>query len=181
MLYRHYSLLYEIQTNDIFNDMLQSSSDYDFSDYPPTHRCFDDIEDNKVKQIQKVNKKVIGKFKDELSGITLEEFIGLRPKCYSLLFRGKVKDNKVIHTDMAQKQTAKSVKESVKKAHLRHKHYKETLNNLSIVSVSQNLIKSRAHKVGTYHQTKVALTAFDTKRYICDDNINTLAYGHSCI
>ena len=129
--------------------------------------------------MQLTNKKVIGKFKDELSGMTLD--IGLRPKCYSLLFRGKVKDNKVIHTDMAEKQTAKSVKESVKKAHLRHKHYKETLNNLSIVSVSQNLIKSRAHKVGTYHQTKVALTAFDTKRYICDDNINTLAYGHHYI
>ena len=25
---------------------------------------------------------------------------------------------------------------------------------------------------------KVALTAFDTKRWICDDNINTRAHGH---
>ena len=45
-------------------------------------------------------------------------------------------------------------------------------------SVKQNQIKSVNHKIGTYHQTKVALTAFDTKRWICDDNIHTLAHGH---
>ena len=31
--------------------------------------------------------------------------------------------------------------------------------------------------VGTYHQNKVALTAFDAKRWICGDGIHTLAYG----
>ena len=33
-----------------------------------------------------VNKKVLGKFKDELNGRPLLEFIGLHPICYSLLF-----------------------------------------------------------------------------------------------
>ena len=32
--------------------------------------------------------------------------------------------------------------------------------------------------IGTYHQTKISLTAFDTKRYILENNIDTLAHGH---
>ena len=89
----------------------------------------------------------IGKFKDELNGMTLEEFIALRPKCYSLLYLGEVKNNKVIHTHIAEKRTAKGTKEGVKKAHLRHHHYKDTLKNLSTIKVKQNGIKSKAHKI----------------------------------
>ena len=54
------SLLYEIQTNDIFSDMdmLESSNDYDFSDYPPTHHCFNAFANaEEVKQMQLTNKK----------------------------------------------------------------------------------------------------------------------------
>ena len=65
----------------------------------------------------------------------------------------------------------------MKKQSLRHQHYKDILFKLS--TVKQNAIKSKAHDIGTYHQTKVALTAFDTKRYILDDNIHTLAHGHN--
>ena len=115
----------------------------------------------------KTNKKVLGKFKDELNSLPLEEFIGLRSKCYSLLYD---KDK--------EKQTAKGTKSAVKRAYLRHHHYREVLDNLSTVRVKQNVIKSRHHQIGTYHQNKAALTAFDTKRWICDDGIHTLAYGH---
>ena len=77
-----------------------------------------------------------------------------------------------------QKQKAKGVKESVKKAHLRHKHYTECLHNLKTISIKQNVIKSRSHTVSTYHMKKVALTAFDTKRWIQENNIETRAFGH---
>ena len=40
------------------------------------------------------------------------------------------------------------------------------------------MIRSKAHTISTYHQKRTALTAFDTKRWICDDNIRTLAHGH---
>ena len=33
---------------------------------------------------------VVGKWKDEMAGLILKEFIGLRSKCYSILYRGKV-------------------------------------------------------------------------------------------
>ena len=150
------SFLYEIETKNIFYDMLISIDDYDFSDYPEDHPNYNTK-----------NKKKIGKFKDELKGLTLEEFIGLRPKCYSLLY------------DIdKQKQTAKGTKKSVRKAHLRHHHYHDVLNNLTTLRVKQNVIKSRHHQIGTYSQNKASLTAFDTKRWICSDGINTLAHGH---
>ena len=44
----------------------------DFSDYPKDHPNYDAS-----------NKKVTGKFKDELNGKIIEEFIGLKPKMYS--------------------------------------------------------------------------------------------------
>ena len=139
------SLLYEIQTDDIYADMLEDSDLYDFSDYPDDHPNYN------LK-----NKKIIGKFKDELNSVNLEEFIGLRSKCYSLLFRGEVKKNKVKHRNMTSKQTAKGTKKSVKKAHLIHKHFRDTQKNLSTVIVKQNVIKSKAHTISSYHQKKVA-------------------------
>ena len=71
------SLLCEIEAVDIFQDMAEYIDDYDFSDYPKDHHLYNTR-----------HKKVIEKFKDELNGMTLEEFIGLRPKRYSLLFIG---------------------------------------------------------------------------------------------
>ena len=161
------SLLYEIGTNDIYSDMRENMDDYDFSEYPSDHPNYN-----------ATNKKIIGKFKDELNSLPLEEFIGLRPKCYSLLFRGEVKNNTLKHMDVSEKQTAKGTKSSVKDAFLRHHHYKDVLSNLSTVRVKQNVFKSRHHDIGTCHQHKVALTAFDTKRWIENDGIHTLAYGH---
>ena len=47
---------------------------FDDSEYPENSPYFD-----------KSNKKVIGKFKDEVSGMPINEFIGLRSKIYSHL------------------------------------------------------------------------------------------------
>ena len=46
----------------------------DFSDYPKDHPLCDET-----------NKKVIGKMKDECAGSPTAEYIGLRPKLYSVL------------------------------------------------------------------------------------------------
>ena len=161
------SLLYEVFTDDIYDDMRCTANEYDFSEYPFNHHLY-----------STANKKVIGKFKDELNGMTLEEFVGLRAKCYSLLFRGVVKDNIVIHMYVSEKQIAKGTKKCVKKKYLRHHHFKTVLTDLSVIRVKQNAIRSKHHKLGTYNQTRIALTAFDTKRWIRDDGIHTLAHGH---
>ena len=89
-----------------------------------------------------------------------------------------MKKNVIEHMDVSEKQTAKGTKSSVKKDYLRHHHYRDVLENFSTVRVKQNVIKSKHHELGTYHQNKVALTAFDTKRWICGNGVDTLAYGH---
>ena len=42
-------------------------------------------------------------------------------------------------------------------------------------------IKSRKHELVTYESNKRSLSDFDDKRYILDDEINTLPYGHKDI
>ena len=85
----------------------------DFSEYTHTHS-----------PVSTTNKKLIGKFKDELNSLPLEEFIGLRPKCYSLKYSREVKNNTIVNTDPVEKQTPKGTKQSVKKrSSPRHHHY----------------------------------------------------------
>ena len=68
------SLTYEIETEDAYKDFLSDKDKFDNSEYPENSPYFD-----------KSNKKVIGKFKDEVSGIPINKFIGLRRKMYSYL------------------------------------------------------------------------------------------------
>ena len=39
-----------------------------------------------MNDIKQQNKKAIGKFNDELEGVSLEEFVGLRSKLYSMMY-----------------------------------------------------------------------------------------------
>ena len=85
------SLTYEIETKDAYKDFWSDKDKFDNNEYPENSPYFD-----------KSIKKVIGKFKDEASGIPVNEFIGLRSKMYSYL-----KD-----TDECGK-TAKGIKKNV--------------------------------------------------------------------
>ena len=66
---------------------------------------------------------------------------------------------------------------STKKKHLRHINYKKVNRNLTTEVVKQNIMRSKSHKLSSYHVNKVSLLAFDTKRYICSDNVHTLEHG----
>ena len=103
------SLAYAIKTDDIYADMLNDSHLFDFSGYQDDHPCFASMSLDEVKLIKQLNKKAIGKFKDELDGVPLQEFVGLRPKLYSLLYEnaGLVESSK----------TTKGVKRVVKDRH----------------------------------------------------------------
>ena len=68
------SLVYEIKTEDVYEGFYQDKNLFDFSDYPLHSKFFD-----------RVNKKVIGKMKNEFKERIINEFVGLNSKMYSLI------------------------------------------------------------------------------------------------
>jgi hypothetical protein len=67
------SLIINVPTEDIYKDMETELEHYDPSDYPKDHPLYSEE-----------NKKVVNKFKDELNGKLVEEYVGLRLKMYSI-------------------------------------------------------------------------------------------------
>lgn len=62
------SLMYHLTTDsDVYLDMLENLELYDTSDYPPGHFLYSEK-----------NKKQVGRMKDELNGIPIDSFVGLR-------------------------------------------------------------------------------------------------------
>jgi hypothetical protein len=98
------SLCYNIFTEDLYKDMEKDKDKFDFSNYPLDHFLHDTT-----------NKKVLGKMEDETTSVPMTEFVGLRPKMYSLTF------------GPSEKRTAKGVSKSVIRSKLRHSSYKQCL------------------------------------------------------
>ena len=74
--------------------------------------------------------------------------------------------------------TAKGIKKNVIKNHIMHDDYKNTLFNNEQMYHKMKTIRSENHQLGSYEINKVSLSCFDDKRFINDDGISTLAYGH---
>ena len=162
------SLAYAVQTDDIYKGMATDAADrYDFSEYPLDHPLYDTS-----------NRKALGFFKDELNSVPMQEFVGLRPKCYAFHCTGKVDKNVLEHTGSVEEKTAKGVKRKVKDDHLHFAHYLDTLRSFNSYVCKQNLISFASHTVRTVHTRKVGLTAFDTKRWLCEDTVHTHTHSH---
>ena len=151
------SLIVHVTTDNIYTDMKQHARLYDTSNYPTDHPLY-----------STVNKKKAGTFKDELGGKIMTEFIGLRSKMYSY-----------IGDDCGKR--AKGVSRSVLKNTITHDDYRDCLFKQQVFSRDMPGLRSHNHEVYGETVRKVALSALDTKRYILDDGISTLAYGHKDI
>ncbi len=150
------SLFYHIETADIYSDMKSDAKFYDTSDYPKEHMLYDPT-----------NAKQVGLMKDECHGVPPVEFVGLRSKMYSILLpHGQ------------EKKTAKGVKKSFVKNHLRHHQYRDTLTNSSKSTATFRTIRSQCHCLQTIEITKTSLCAYDDKRYLLSDGVHSRAYGH---
>ena len=118
------SLAYAVQTDDICKDLATDAADrYDFREYPLDHPL--DHHDTS-------NRKSLGFFKDELNSVPMQEFVGLRPKCYAFLCAGKVDKNVLHHTRTVEKKTAKGVNSKVEDDNLHFAHYLNTLHKLCL-------------------------------------------------
>ena len=113
------------------------------------------------------NKKVLGKMKDEMAGQITTSFVGLRPKMYSLMT-----------LDNVNKLTAKGVAKCYAKKHLRHDMYLRTLQDKTISHASSRQFRSKNHKQYTVQLKKIALSAFDNKRFILSCGVKSVPYGH---
>ena len=166
------SLMYLIQTDDFYHDIRHDiKKKFDTSDYPENHT-------SGIKT--GVNKKVIGKFKDEVGGNFITHFVGLGPKLYTFKVETKYKKDekgkvKIINTIEENKRKAKGVKKNVIKKSLSFEDYKKCLFTEDELMKEMNINRSQNHDIYSMTINKVALSANDDKRLICENKIDTLA------
>ena len=148
------SLVYGIKgVDDIYEKVHEDKELFDFSDYLKESKFYDDS-----------NKKVIGKMKDEMGGKVVSEFVGLKSKMYSL-----------VTIDDGEKVRAKGVNKN-----LRHDEF-YVLFDKKVIRHNMKRIQAKKHRLGAYDVCKVFLSCFDDKRYVLDDGVTSLAYGHKDI
>ena len=75
------SFLYEIRSKDLYNEIEKNHelrNQFDFSNLPATHPLYTNE-----------NLRVTLKFKDEFAGEIIQEYVGLKPKLYSIISSSK--------------------------------------------------------------------------------------------
>ena len=153
------SLCCKIQTEDLYEDMEESADQFDTSNFEPTHPLY-----------SKQNHRVLGKMKSETGSTPPAEFVGLRAKMYSLSCGTK-----------SQKK-AKGIQKRYVKKHVQHDSFLHVLRNTaSTTNAKFRAFRSTNHVLNTVEMSKLCLSALDDKRYILDDGVHTLAYGHHSI
>ena len=153
------SLMYEIQTEDFYEDIKGDVKDrFDTSDYPSNHPSG---------ILTGCNKKVLGMFKDEAGGKIIDEFVGLRAKLYSY---------KMLEGEESKK--CKGVKKLVVENSITHDDYKNCLFTGTEQLHKMNVIRSHKHDIYTEEVNKVALSPSDDKRHILEGQTSTLALGN---
>ena len=121
------------------------------------------------------------------------KFIGLRPKLYCYEYEKLAhfdtdEDGSEIEVDrptgtsvsrivVVNKNVGKGTKDSVRKW-LTPDDYEHCLRDLESLKKEMRTIRSDYHKLYTYKTDKIALSAFDDKRWIMNNGISTLAHGH---
>ena len=176
------SLAYEVTGHDVYQGMAEIEDEFDFSEYSKDHHLY-----------SSKNMKVCGKFKDECLGQLMLKFIGARPKLYCFEYErlaifdidedcNEVEVDKPTLTSWEQvvkssKNVGKGIKGYVRKLLTTDDYERSVLHNETI-SREMKSIRSDGHRLYTYKIDKIALSACDTKRWILDDGISTLAFGH---
>jgi len=151
------SLCYHIKNINPYSIISSNKELFDLSDYPKDHSLYDET-----------NKKVIGKFKNEMNEKFITEFVGLRSKVYAY------KTN----YDKTGKR-CKGVKKSVVNKELTFDDYRNALFDFeNLKKIQQNNFRCYGHRIYSEATPKIALSGKDDKCYILDDKINTLTLGH---
>ena len=147
------SLVYEIKNGNVYDQCFKDKRLFDFSGYDKNSIYYDDI-----------NNKKLGKMKDEFNGNKIDEFVGLKSQMYSLI------------SNNMEMNKAKGVN-----LKLKHKRNVDVLFNKKILRYKMKRILSERHNIGSYVIDAISLSCYDDKRFILNDGIKSLAYGHKNI
>ncbi|XP_076659995.1 uncharacterized protein LOC143363934 [Halictus rubicundus] len=158
------SVIYEIVCDDAYELLKRDINRYDTSIYA----------ENNVYGVPIANKKMLGLMKDENGGKIMTEFVGLRSKMYAT----RVRDSE---DACCETKKIKGIRTNATARDISFKDYIECLHNYTEKSVSNNRIMSVQHQVYSVSEMKLALSPYDDKRYICNNLINTLPWGHYSI
>ena len=151
------SFVYLVETDDVNYDLKNIFGNLmDFSNFKSESEYFSDE-----------NKKKIGYLKSESGEKIIEEFVGLKSKLYSILY-----------SDESEHRKAKGLKKSVLKKNVKHENYRKVIDESVCYLSKMNRIQSKEHKLQTVELKKLIFTNFDDKRYILNDGITTLPFGH---
>ena len=161
------SLVYSIESENEPDFHGRAGSSFDTSDLPKGHAMFSND-----------NKKVLGKFKDEAKGVAIAEFVGLRPKLYALRLDGDEYTARGDKDLKLETKKSKGTKKSVVATQIKFANYLETLETGTSMRHAQVNFRTDCHRVYTTRTTKTSLSAFDSKRYLLEDGIQSYAYGH---
>ena len=148
------SLLLDVECEDFYKEMEKDLHLYDTSDYPKDHPCYSGM-----------NKKVIGKFKDECNGKPIEEVICLRSKMYSIMKGDKKCEKK-----------AKGTAKPVVKYNITHASYQRALFVHESMRHEMDWLQSKDHQIYGVRTNKVSISPFDSKRYTLYVGLRPLAH-----
>lgn len=148
------SLLYKIETDDFYKDMVGIKEHFDMSEYDVSNPIYDTT-----------NKKVIGKFKDEVSNSVIDEFVGVRSKCYAF----STDDSKVV-------KKLKGISKCVVKENIHLEDYRNCVLKNETKTVEVNAIRTSNLTNYSIVQKKKALDNKDDKRVW--SGTKSYAYGH---
>ena len=129
------SLMYEVETDDFYKDMVDNAELFDMSNFDVTNPYYKpEFQDNKA---------VVGLMKDEAAGYPIVEFVGLRPKMYSFK-AAKVKPDGTL--DFFDKHRAKGLQRAPA-AKITHDQYLAQLIHPEENYVLNRRLGSRLHKI----------------------------------
>ena len=110
------------------------------------------------------NKKVPGKMKDEYGGTAIKKYLGLKSKM-----------NSIFDVNECEKNAYKVHNSNI------YYDFEDVFCNKKVIRHKMKRIGPKNHKIYTQEIDKISLSSFDDKRYILDDWINPLAFGHKDI
>lgn len=148
------SLIYQIFTDNLFEQLKHIGDQCDFSNFPTDHILYNQN-----------NASVPGKMKLEYATSLIREFVGLRAKLYSIEFDNNTQIRRV-----------KGVRKIAVQLKLHHDDFVKVLNDKIKKFIEFKLFKRSFDRVYTVSQRKLALSCSDNKRYIHDNGISSNSY-----